>query len=215
MVGTTEIFISTKTGISIFHLTIKGKSEKNSELISGFLSAVNSFASELGWPSGVGLIRAKGMECRIVSGDIVFCALLIDNSAGLGMMTDPILNELAVDLLAEFHKHYLDKVKKAGKLIDSNAFLDFADNCKAVIEKYKDQTFELYQKLILIESIDSKVPQKWCIPLIEELSSGVKDITPKFRDIIEKYPHMKRVIERVNFSSAPIWSIFDIPLYHG
>ena len=214
MSGFIEIFISTKTGVTVFHLNYKGTSGKDSELITGFLSAINSFAEELGWPSGVGLIRAKGLECRIVCGEVVFCALLVSSTAGLGVMTDPILNNLAEELYAAFEKRFGDEVKKDGKFIDTLKYKYFEEDCRQIIQMERDQTYELYQKLILIESFQAKVPQKWCLPLIEELSNGVKDVTPKFADIIQKYPHMKKVIERVNTSNFMIWDIFDIPLYN-
>jgi hypothetical protein len=213
MSGYIEIFITTKTGVTVFHYNYKGSSGKDSELVSGFLSAINSFAEELGWPSGVGLIRAKGLECRIVCGEVVFCALLVSSTAGLGVMTDPILNNLAEEIYQAFEKKYGQEVKKDGKFIEMNKYKPFEQDCKEIIQNEKDQTYELYQKIILIESFQAKVPQKWCLPLIEELSSGVKDVTPKFAEIIQKYPHMKKVIERVNFQSAMIWDIFDIPLY--
>jgi hypothetical protein len=213
MSGFTEIYIITKEGLGVFHYSYKGSSGQNSELISGFLSAINSFAEELGWPSGVGLIRAKGLECRIVPGDIVFCAVLLSSTSGLGVMTDPILNDLAEELLKSFEKNFGEQLKKDGKYIEPKKYTKFEKNCHEVIDLQRDQVYELYQKLCLIESIESKVPQKWCLPLMEELSSGVKDVTPKFKDIIQKYPHMKRVIERINYSSAPVWDIFDIPLY--
>lgn len=214
MSGFIEIFITTKSGVTVFHYNYKGTSGKDSELVSGFLSAINSFAEELGWPSGVGLIRAKGLECRIVCGDVVFCALLVSSTAGLGVMTDPILNNLAEEIYQAFEKKYGQEVKKDGKFIEINKYKPFEEDCKQIIQMEKDQTYELYQKIVLIESFQAKVPQKWCLPLIEELSSGVKDVTPKFAEIIQKYPQMKKVIERVNFQNAMIWDIFDIPLYN-
>ena len=213
----TEIFISTKSGVSLFTMIVAGESTKDSNLLSGFLSAVNSFAEEMGWPEGVGLIRAKGMECRLVSGKNIFCALLIENSVGLGHMTDPTLNDLAIELLETFEKEFEKEINSAlienTQIFNEKDYISFKDSASKIIEKYRAQTFELYQKIILIESIYSKVPQKWCLPLMEELSTGVIDVMPKFAFIIKKYPHMKKVIQRVNMEQKAIWDIFDVPLY--
>lgn len=74
-----------------------------------------------------------------------------------------------------------------------------------------EQTYELYQKLILIEAMYAKVPQKWCLPMIERLGNGERvDIV---KNIPEQYHRpLKKAIRKVNLNSKPVWEIFVLPL---
>lgn len=207
------MYVYTKDGICLFDYVMGGE-EVDAELVSGFLTAIHSFAREMGWPSGVSLIRSGFLECRIATGEHVFSALVIDNNMLLGHMTEPLLGDLATQIVQRFERIYAGEVAKASEerlfKIDTTGFRQVVDE---VLAEFRDQTFELYQKLILIESMYAKVPQKWCIPLIERLSAGEKDITGEFDAIIKKYYFMKKAIQKVNREQAQVWDLFQIPLY--
>jgi len=57
----------------------------------------------------------------------------------------------------------------------------------------------------------AKVPQKWCLPLLERVSEG-ENVIDEFPNVIKKYPNMKKAIEKVNFNNHIIWEIFAIPI---
>ena len=80
-----------------------------------------------------------------------------------------------------------------------------------IIDQYGEQSNELYQKLILIEAMYAKVPQKWCIPLIELAGAG------KRVNILKSIPktyhrQLKGAIQKVNLNSKPVWEIFAVSL---
>ena len=88
-------------------------------------------------------------------------------------------------------------------------FKDFWEDIDQIINQYGEESNELYQKLVLIEAIYAKVPQKWCLPLIERAGEG------ELVDIVESIPEMyhrflKGAIQKVNHSSRPVWEIFAV-----
>ena len=212
----TEIFIITKDGGALLHkYSVLGMDDnKIDELTSGFLTALNNFASDIGFPSGVSLIRSGSLEARFSPGKHIFSVLIIDYNMPLGLMTEPVLSGMANDITDAFETKYSKELEKGSKsnIFRSDDYNGFKQNIDDIINQYGNETFELYQKLVLIESMYAKVPQKWCIPLIEKISEG-EQVLDEWPAIIKKYPNMKKAIEKVNFDNAPVWEIFAIPLF--
>lgn len=210
--NTVDIFIIVKDEGSLIHkYSILGLDEgPKDQLMSGFLTALNNFAHEIGWPSGVSLVRSGSLEARFSSGKKIFSVLIIDYSRPLGANTEPILSGLAKEITLRFEEKYKDKLKS--DYYNSTDFNDFTHVIDEIINRYGAETMELYQKLILIESMYAKVPQKWCLPLIERVSKG-ENVLGEFPKIIKKYRNMKKAIKKVNANNAPVWEIFAIPTY--
>jgi len=182
------------------------------QLMSGFLSALNSFAAELGFPQGVGLIRSGTLEARFSPGKYIFSVLIIDYSMPLGLNSEGILSGLANDITRLFEEQF------SQQLIEGDAihvyrtadFLSFSHVLNDLIDRYGRETFELYQKLILVEAMYAKVPQKWIIPLIERAQEG-HNVLGELSSIPKAYlPQLKKVIRKINYESAPVWQLFAI-----
>jgi hypothetical protein len=210
-----EIYVITKddgANLSKFDILGEKDSEKD-QLISGFLAALNNFAKDMNFPAGVSLIRSGSLEARYSVGKHVFTVFIIDYSMPLGAMTEPILSGLANEITEKFEEMYeadiLEGQKK--KFYKTTVFKGFEAEIETIMEKYNQETFELYQKLVLIEAMYAKVPQKWCLPLLEQASAG-ENIIPALNDIPEQYQaQLKKAIEKVNESAAPVWEIFQVP----
>ena len=87
-------------------------------------------------------------------------------------------------------------------------------NIDQIIDQYGKQSQELYLKLILIESLYAKIPQKWCLPLIERLSKGEQvDIVGSIPKAY--HPQLKKSIRKVNFNNKPVWEIFVVSLINA
>lgn len=208
-----EVYIIAKdAGLLLYKYSIVdfGQTDKD-QLMSGFLTALNNFAKEVDFPAGVSLIRSGSLEARFSPGEHVFSVLIIDYQMPLGSSTEPILSGLAEEITNRFENKYkipLETQVNSNKF-QSNIFSDFWEDVDLIINKYGEESNELYQKLILIESIYAKVPQKWCLPLIEEIGQG-KEV-----DIIKRIPKtyhylLKRAIQKVNLDSMPVWEIFAV-----
>ncbi|MHA2392590.1 MAG: hypothetical protein ACXAEX_11660 [Promethearchaeota archaeon] len=208
-----EVYIIAKdAGILLYKYSIIdfGQTEKD-QLMSGFLTALNNFAKEVDFPAGVSLIRSGSLEARFSPGEYVFSVLIIDYQIPLGSSTEPILSGLAEEITEKFENTYeqpLENQVKTNKF-EPNTFKDFWKDIDRIINKYGEESFELYQKLILIEAIYAKVPQKWCLPLIEQAGKG------KTVNIVESIPKtyhrtLKRAIQKVNLDSMPVWEIFAV-----
>jgi hypothetical protein len=213
MVQRVEIHIIGKDdGTSLYHYNLIGDKD-HSEIVSGFLTAINNFAREMGWASGVSMIRSGSLEARFSPRKYIFGVLIIDFSMPLGFMTEPVLSGLIDDITQKFEEMYFKDLEQASKshVYKTNVFESFVDNIDKIIDQYGAETFELYQKMVLIEAIDYKVPQRICIPLMEQISEG-KDITKEFDDLSKKYPQLKKAISKVN-RQGPVWEIFAIPIY--
>ena len=210
-----EVYIIAKdAGILLYKYSIVnlGQTDKD-ELMSGFLSALNNFVKELDFPDGVSLIRSGHLEARFSPGKHVFSVLIIDYQIPLGSSTEPILSGLAEEITELFEKKYKDSLDTQ---IKSNQFKpkifdDFWKDIDQIIDLFGEQSHELYQKLVLIEAMYAKVPQKWCLPLVEQAGQGKKV------DIVKNIPEMyhkplKAAIQKVNHNSYPVWEIFIVPL---
>lgn len=210
-----EVYIITKeSGLLLlkYSLINLGSNEKD-ELMSGFLTALNSFAKELNFPAGVSLIRSGSLEARFSPGQHVFSVLIIDYQMPLGASTEPILSGIAEEIVFEFEKKYEEPLSEQLKTnrFQPKVFKDFNHEIDNIIDQFGEQSTELYQKLVLIEALYGKVPQKWCIPMIEKLGNGEKvDIIGTIPKIY--HPQLKKAINKVNFDSKPVWEIFVVPL---
>jgi len=207
-----EIYIILKDeGTLVYKYSLFGNEQtEKDQLISGFLAAINIFARDIGWPHGVSLIRSGSLEARFSSGEYVFSVLIINYSQPLNASTEPVLSGIAKEITLDFEDQYNNILKR--KYFDLNQFKDFKEKINKIIQKYEKEAIELYQKLVLIESMYAKVPQKWCIPLIERVSNG-ENVLNEFTELIKRYPNMKKAINKVNLGNSPVWEIFGIPIY--
>ncbi len=213
MTSRTDVFIIGKdTGTLLSKFSLFGSEETaKDQLVTGFLTALNSFAKELDFPAGVSLMRSGNIEARFVAGKYVFCALIIDYTRPLNSMTEPVVSGLAQEILITFEKTYND-VLKAKKTARVDVFEGFHMEISKLIDKYGEETMELYQKLLLIESLYAKVPQKWILPLIEKASEG-NNILEELDEIPEIYhKQLAKAVDKVNQNSSPIWDLFAIPI---
>ena len=210
-----EVYIIAKeAGLLLLKYSIVDLGETDRDLLmSGFLAALNQFAKDMNFPAGVSLIRSGTLEARFSAGKHVLSVLIIDYQIPLGSSTEPILSGLAEEIVQKFEERYkytLEDQTESHKFKPKN-FKDFCIDIDQIIDQFGEQSHELYQKLILIEGMYAKVPQKWCIPLIERLGKGERvDIV---KDIPKMYHHLlKTVIKKVNLESKPVWEIFIVPL---
>ena len=210
-----EVYIIAKdAGILLYKYSIVNLGQTNKdELMSGFLSALNSFVKELDFPDGVSLIRSGHLEARFSPGKHVFSVLIIDYQIPLGSSTEPILSGLAEEITELFEKKYQDSLEKQIKSskFKPNTFDEFWKDIDQIIDLFGEQSHELYQKLVLIEAMYAKVPQKWCLPLIEQAGEGKKvEIVKNIPEMY--YKPLKSAIQKVNHDSYPVWEIFIVPL---
>ncbi len=212
-----EIYVITKEGMLIHKYSLLEMDESTrDQLVGGFLTALNSFAQEIGFPQGVSLIRSGNLEARFSSGNYIFSVLMIDYSIPLGLMTEPILSSLTNEITELFEKKFIAQLQHGKELnmYRSSDFHDFRVEIDRLIDRYGDETFELYQKLVLIEALYAKIPQKYILPLMEKTSQH-EDICEDLKTIPQAYQwSLQKVIEKVNFESAPLWQIFATSLFH-
>jgi hypothetical protein len=142
-----------------------------------------------------------------------FLCLLSIIKSPLGSSTEPILSGLAEEITQRFEEKYKESLEKQTKSnqFQPKVFEDFWKDIDQIIDQFGEQSHELYQKLILIEAMYAKVPQKWCLPLIEQAGSG------KRVDIVKNIPEtyhrlLKRAVQKVNRESKPVWEIFVVSL---
>jgi hypothetical protein len=214
MVNRVEIFIIGKDdGSLLYHYDLLGEEKDKDEIVSGFLTAINNFAKEMGWASGVSMIRSGSLEARFSSQKHIFAVFIIDYSMPLGYMTEPMLSGMIDDVANKFEEKYAEPLEKASKthVYKTTLFEDFRTEIDKIIDQYGKESFELYQKMVLIEAIDHKVPQRVCLPLMERIAEG-EDITKTFEEVIKKYPAMKKAINKVN-RQGPVWEIFAVPIF--
>lgn len=210
-----EIYIITKNGTLLHKYNIINSDQtQRDQLIGGFLTALNGFAQEIGFPQGVSLIRSGNLEARFSVGEHVFSVLMINYSMPLGYMVEPILSGMAEEITTNFEEKFLNQLqaceeKRVYKTADFEAFKTIIDD---LIDKYGAETLELYQKLILIEGIYAKIPQKWIVPLMESISNGENILDRLYSKIPQIYhKQLSRAIRKVNLENRPIWEIFAVP----
>ena len=189
-----------------------GQTDKD-QLMSGFLSALNNFVKELDFPEGVSLIRSGSLEARFSPGEHVFSVLIIDYQMPLGSSTEAILSGLAEEINQKFEEKYKEPLQKQVKShkFEPNVFKDFWKDIDQIIDQFGEESHELYQKLVLIEAMYAKVPQKWCLPMIELVGAGRRVDVRK--GIPEMYHRLlKRAIQKVNHENRPVWEIFAVSM---
>ncbi|MHA1474054.1 MAG: hypothetical protein ACTSRX_02925 [Promethearchaeota archaeon] len=214
--GRIEVYVIEKEAGNCFHkFDFLGTDEEESkdQLVSGFLTALNSFAKEIGFPKGVSLIRSGSLEARFSPGKFIFTVLIIDYFLPLGLMAEPILSSLAKEITEAFEKKYnkaLTKGKK-GNIYKSSDFHGFREKIHALLDKYGRESFELYQKLILVECLYDNVPEEIIIPLLQKASKKI-DVLSEFKKIPRKFQRsVKNAINKINYRYAPLLEIFAIP----
>ena len=210
-----EVYVIAKDAGVLLHKysIINIEQTAKDQLMSGFLSALNNFVKELAFPEGVSLIRSGHIEARFSPGEHIFSVLIIDYQIPLGSSTEPILGGLALEITTKFEEKYkasLENQLKTNKF-ETPAYGDFWKEIDQIIDQFGAQSLELYQKLVLIEAMYAKVPQKWCLPLIEEAGKGERvNIVENIPEIYHKL--LKKAIQKVNYDSSPVWEIFLVPL---
>lgn len=208
-----EVYVIARdAGVLLYKYSIMDFEETDKDqLVSGFLSALNNFAKELDFPAGVSLIRSGSLEARFSPGEHIFTVLMIDFSMPLGASTEPILSGLAEEITEKFEEKYKDALIKQLDCcqFEPDTYSNFWEDIDRSIDQFGSQSSELYQKLVLIEAMYAKVPQKWCIPLIEKLTMGEQV------DIVSSIPQqyhrqLKDVVQKINRESSPVWQIFVV-----
>jgi len=211
---TVEVYVIARdAGVLLYKYSILDFEQTDKDqLVSGFLAALNNFAKELDFPAGVSLIRSGSLEARFNAGEHVFAVLMIDFSMPLGASTEPILSGLAEEITEKFENKYkkeLDDQMESCQF-EADTYSNFWEDIDRSIDQFGAQSSELYQKLVLIEAMYAKVPQKWCIPLIEKLTMGEQV------DIVSSIPkqyhrQLKGAVQKINRESQPVWEIFVVP----
>ncbi len=210
-----EVYVIVKEeGIGLHRFNFLGDNEEtNDQLVSGFLSALNSFAKEIGFPKGVGLIRSGSLEARFSPGKFVFTVLIIDYFLPLGLLAEPILSSLAKEITEAFEKKYKKALTqgKKGNIYKSSDFHGFRDKINDLLDKYGRESLELYQKLILVECLYDNVPEEIIIPLLQQASKKI-DVLSEFKKIPKIFQKsVKNAVKKINYRYAPLLEIFAIP----
>ena len=210
-----EVYVIVKEeGIGLHKFNfLNDHEETQDQLVSGFLTALNSFAKEIGFPKGVSLIRSGSLEARFSPGKYVFTVLIIDYFLPLGLLAEPILSSLAKEITEAFEKKYKKALKEGtkGKIYKTSDFQGFREYINDLLDKYGRESLELYQKLILVECLYDNVPEDIIIPLLEQASKKI-DVLSEFKKIPRKYQKsVKNAIKKINYRYAPLLEIFAIP----
>ena len=215
-VGRIEVYVIEKDAGNCFHkfdFLGTDQEETKDQLVSGFLTALNSFAKEIGFPKGVGLIRSGSLEARFSPGKFVFTVLIIDYFLPLGLLAEPILSSLAKEITEAFEKKFKKALKEGEKrhIYKLSDFQGFREYVNELLDKYGRESFELYQKLILVECLYDNVPEEIIIPLLQKASKKI-DVLNEFKKIPRKFQKsVKNAIKKINYRYAPLLEIFAIP----
>ena len=119
-----EIIVLREGGILIFHYSVTG-TKKLDELVAAFLSAVGSFAEE------VGQDQIRVMSNKLVwerKGDLYFIALVAEEDSG--EIHRVILKDIAEQFVSTFYSELLKD------LPNSRLFRPFADIVEAILQKF-------------------------------------------------------------------------------
>ncbi|MHA1659827.1 MAG: hypothetical protein ACTSUT_12000, partial [Promethearchaeota archaeon] len=98
------LIIDIESGLSLFSYSSEFK-ELDDSLVSGFLSAMDSFVSELGATSSLKEMNYKGFFIQAVHGKFVKIALFLSKPG------DKILKERLAYLIKQFEEKYKDQIK--------------------------------------------------------------------------------------------------------
>jgi len=211
-----EVYVIVKNeGTCLHKFDFLGGNDEDTQdqLVSGFLTALNSFAKEIGFAKGVGLIRSGSLEARFSPGKLVFTVLIIDYFLPLGLLAEPILSSLAKEITEAFEKKFKKALKEGKKrnIYKLSDFQGFTEYVNELLDKYGRESFELYQKLILVECLYDNVPEEIIIPLLQKASKKI-DVLNEFKKIPKKFQKsVKNAIKKINYRYAPLLEIFAIP----
>jgi hypothetical protein len=210
-----EFYINTKTGLMLHKFSLKKESQSSDkdQLVSGLLSAINSFATDLGWSEGVSMIRSGSIEARYSQGKHVFGILIVDYYKPGITDSESALDGFAQDITQRFETVYQKELEegKQTNRYDITKFEDFDKHINEVIDANNNQIAEIYQQQILVQSIYADIPQEEILPLMHRLKSG-ENILDELPDLIMKYPVMLKAIEKTNLDYEPVWEIFKVPM---
>ncbi|MCF2138861.1 MAG: hypothetical protein K9W44_02240 [Candidatus Lokiarchaeota archaeon] len=212
-----EIYIFSPSGLCLYHFEFYGKPDQeiiNQNLVSGLFSAINLFVEKMGWKKGLNLIRAENIEVRFHKGKKIIIALLSNTNMKINYLIEPILEDLAVELSVSFEKEFDDEIAATfnNGVSNPNKFSAFSKAVDRIFIKFRKQTFELYQKLILNEAMYFDVPEDLCTGLIHLLSEG-RSVVNELNTIMKKYPNIKQAIKKVNYEQRALWDLFKTPIY--
>jgi hypothetical protein len=115
------MIIDKDSGLNIFSYSSENVSMEK-ELISGFLSAMDSFVSEIGGSASMNEINYKGFYVHAVYGQYIKLALFLSKPANQS------LKERLAYFLNQFEEHYHDQILKFNKTGNTAVF----DNYKIV-----------------------------------------------------------------------------------
>ena len=122
-----EIIVLREGGILIFHYSVLG-TKKLDELVAAFLSAVSSFAEEVGQDQ----IRVMSFSSNKLvwerKGDLYFIALVAEEDSG--EIHRVILKDIAEQFVSMFYSELLKDFP------DSRVFRPFADVVEAILQKF-------------------------------------------------------------------------------
>ncbi len=213
-----EVYFITNNGLCLFHfLAFHGKMESspiNQNLVSGLLSAINSFAENIGWLSGVQLIKSGEIEVRFSKKENIFVALMSNVNSRLSHLVEPTLFDFASDIGEAFEKNYSKQIFACYDkgIVNTDDFSNFQETINKYFILYRKQTFDLYQKLILTEAIYLGAPHDYCVDLIHQVSEG-KSVISELAKLMKEHPVITTAIQKVNFDQKPVWDIFGVPIY--
>jgi hypothetical protein len=122
-----EIIILRETGILLFHYSISG-TRKLDELAAAFLSAVGSFAQEVGQEIITVMSFAKNKLVWERKGDLYFIALVSEEDSG------EIHRVILQDLAEQFVSTYYSDLRR--ELPNSKKFRPFADIVEVTLQKF-------------------------------------------------------------------------------
>jgi hypothetical protein len=209
-----EIYIMLHSGACLFHLNMIGgiKSEPvNEDLMASYLSALNMFAETMGWVDGVNSVKSGKKEISFHKGKYVIVCLVSqteDDKSRYQII--PVLEDFARDLSEMFESKYGWALKKQST--NTSSYENFNKIFEKLLTQYRNRNFELYQKLILVESQYLGLPDEKFGTLITKLSMG-EDIMVEMSKMILNFPILKNAIQKINYQNYSIWQIFSTPIF--
>jgi hypothetical protein len=122
-----EIIVLRETGILLFHYSVSG-TRRLDELAAAFLSAVGSFAQEVGQDRITVMSFAKNKLVWERKGDLYFIALVSEEDSG------EIHRVILQDLAEQFVSMFYSDLRR--ELPDSKKFRAFADVVEVTLQKF-------------------------------------------------------------------------------
>lgn len=151
--GILEFMVLTSGGCPIFHYS-KSEERKLDELLSGFLSAITSFASEFGEQS-IQSLSFEGSELLYEQYGVDYLFIFLVESGA----SEKILRAVLRELTSRFVARYEEELKMEIPVLD--VFMDF--------EREVTQVFEDYEGILLIMSSLSS----FVVPSLEKRSMDI------------------------------------------